>query len=76
LDLRQGRGRGRRGRHSGIHPGKHPGDLRRLAVRAHRGDLFFASGSQELKILAAMFTDKFIDGHGILLLKTKIPGTA
>ena len=76
LDLGQGRRRRRRGRYPGIDPGKHSSDLRRLAVRANRGNLVFTSGSQELKIPAAMFTHKFKDGHGILLLKTKIPKTA
>jgi hypothetical protein len=45
-------------------------------VGANRGDPIFTSGSQELKIPAAMFTQKFKDGHGILLLKIKIPKTA
>jgi hypothetical protein len=77
LDLGQGRRRRRRGRYPGIDPGEDSSDLRRLAVGAHRGDLVFTPGSQELKIPVAMFTYKFKDGHGILLLlKTKIPRTA
>jgi hypothetical protein len=76
MDLGQGRRRRRSGGYSGIDSGEHSSDFRRLTVGTDRGDLVFAPDSQELEISAAMFTHKFKDRHGILLLKTKIPTTA